>query len=144
MGKYPPKWVNSKYLRISGKIPKRPKDLTIEGVIFMKFGRLAKKIVFILGIIAFGGIFEVVAFAKGNNGRARHLHQEQTLKTRKGSRDSQDLDFNEASISGTRRTPMGTLIGQTKSNKDFDFVKIRMNWHPEMINSAKVLESSTR
>jgi hypothetical protein len=36
---------------------------------------------------------------------------------------------------------MGTLINQNKSDKEYDFVKIRLRWHPEMVQSASSLDA---
>ena len=67
--------------------------------------------------------------------------REKVLKSKKG-KDSTNLDFEAESISGTMKTPMGSLIDRTRSDKNFDFVKIRLRWHPEMIESAYMLEGS--
>ena len=36
---------------------------------------------------------------------------------------------------------MGTLINQNKADKNYDFVKIRLRWTPEMIQSASSLDN---
>lgn len=70
--------------------------------------------------------------------KARHLTGEATMK----GKDQSKVDFEAADIGGERKTPMGTLINQNKADKNFDFVKIRLRWHPEMVQSATSLDSS--
>ncbi|MFK7873312.1 MAG: hypothetical protein AB8C84_09110 [Oligoflexales bacterium] len=50
------------------------------------------------------------------------------------------IDFEEVDISGQRRAPIGSLIRQKAADIEHDFVRLRMRWHPEMIQSAKSLE----
>ena len=57
------------------------------------------------------------------------------------SRSRTKVDFEKADISGDRRTPVGSLIEQRKADKDYDFVKLRLRWHPEMIQSTSSLNS---
>ena len=69
--------------------------------------------------------------------KAKHLNGEATLK----GKDSNKVDFEAADIGGERKTPLGTLINQNKADKNYDFVKIRLSWHPEMVQSASALDS---
>lgn len=78
------------------------------------------------------------ASSKGSSRGGKMLMQEKSIKTKKG--DSKSLNFEETSIGGERKTPLGSFISQTKSDKNFGFVKIRTNWHPEMIQSATMIE----
>ena len=71
--------------------------------------------------------------------KAKHLTGEATLK----SKDQSKIDFDAADIGGERKTPMGTLITQNKSDKNYDFVKIRLRWHPEMVQSASELDAGS-
>ena len=73
----------------------------------------------------------------GKGGRERVMTREATLK----SKDQKKLDFDAVDIGGQRKSPMGTLINQNKSEKDYDFVKIRLRWHPEMVQSASSLDT---
>lgn len=76
---------------------------------------------------------------KGKNSRGgneRIMTREKVLK----SKDSTNLDFEAADISGAQKTPLGTVITQNKSDKDYDFVRLRRRWTPEMVNSAKSLD----
>jgi hypothetical protein len=81
--------------------------------------------------------------AKGttNNGpkgaRAKTITGEATIR----SKDQSKIDFEAADIGGERKTPLGTLINQNKADKNYDFVKIRLRWHPEMVQSASALDS---
>ena len=75
--------------------------------------------------------------AGGKGSRERVMTREATLK----SKDQKKLDFDEVDIGGQRKSPMGTLINQNKSDKEYDFVKIRLRWHPEMVQSASSLDA---
>ncbi len=65
------------------------------------------------------------------------MSREATLK----SKDQKNIDFDAVDIGGQRKAPMGTLINQNKSEKEYDFVKIRLRWHPEMVQSASSLDN---
>lgn len=73
----------------------------------------------------------------GKGSREKHMSREATLK----SKDQTKVDFDAADIGGQRKTPMGTLINQNKADKNYDFVKIRLRWHPEMVQSASSLDN---
>ncbi|MCB9229907.1 MAG: hypothetical protein H6618_09870 [Deltaproteobacteria bacterium] len=53
--------------------------------------------------------------------------------------DKTTIDFDSTDIVGSRRRPLGSMISQSKADQDYNFVKIRMRWHPEMINSTSSL-----
>ena len=76
---------------------------------------------------------------KAKGVREKIITREATLK----SKDQTKLDFDSVDIGGQRKTPMGTLVGQSKADKNYDFVKIRTNWHPEMVQSASTLDTGT-
>lgn len=71
--------------------------------------------------------------------RKRNLVIEKRIKYKKG--DKAEYDFEAADISGGTKTPMGSLVDSLNSNKDYDFVKIRLKWTPEMLQSASSLET---
>lgn len=53
------------------------------------------------------------------------------------------VDFDEASISGVNKTPMGTIMEQTRlDGGDKGLVSIRRHWRPEILKSAKSLNSN--
>ena len=75
---------------------------------------------------------------KGAKGpREKHITREMTLK----GKDSNKVDFDSVDIGGQRKTPMGSIVSQSKADKNYDFVKIRLRWHPEMVQSASSLEA---
>jgi hypothetical protein len=81
------------------------------------------------------------AAKKGSRGvREKYINREATIK----GKDSKSIDFDDVDIGGERKTPMGTLVNQNKADKNYDFVKIRLRWHPEMVQSASSLDSGTR
>lgn len=69
--------------------------------------------------------------------REKHITRETTMK----SKDQSKVDFDSVDIGGERKTPMGTLINQNKADKNYDFVKVRLRWHPEMVQSASSLDT---
>ncbi len=69
-------------------------------------------------------------------GYQRVLSGEGTLK-----KDQTKLDLDSADIGGRRKLPMGDTISSNKSDKNYDFVKIRLRWHPEMVQSASALDA---
>jgi len=73
----------------------------------------------------------------GKGVREKHIVREG--RTKKG--DQRNIDFDAADFSGERKTPLGTMVNNNKLDKNYDFVKIRLRWHPEMVQSASSLES---
>ena len=96
----------------------------------------------LIGLVACGGLsqsaFADDAGAAKKKTRERNLSGEGQLHK---VGDQTKVDFEAADISGARKTPMGSLINQNKADKDYDFVKLRMSWHPEMIKSAASLDN---
>lgn len=99
----------------------------------------------VLGLSLFASVTDATAQARkggkaqSNKGvRERHIRGEATLK----SKDQSKVDFEAADIGGQRKAPMGDLINQNKADKNYDFVKIRLRWHPEMVQSASSLDYS--
>ena len=95
----------------------------------------------ILISLILAGIASPAMARKSNKGaREKHISREATIK----SKDQTKVDFDAADIGGQRKTPMGTLINQNKADKNYDFVKIRLRWHPEMVQSASSLDNGGR
>jgi hypothetical protein len=74
---------------------------------------------------------------KSDGSRERYIIREGVIK----GKDKTKINMEEADISGAAKTPMGTLINQNKADKSYDFINLRRNWHPEMIQSASSLEA---
>ena len=55
-------------------------------------------------------------------------------------KDKKSYDFESMSIDGQRRVPLGNLINQKQANKEYEFVKIRLRWRKEMVQSASNLD----
>ena len=72
--------------------------------------------------------------------RERIMSREASGKFKKDA-DARNIDFDAVDIGGQRKTPMGSLVSQSKADKEYDFVKIRLRWHAEMFQSASSLES---
>ena len=82
----------------------------------------------------------LLAEAKTKSGKGvREKHIIREGRTKKG--DQRNIDFDAVDISGERKTPLGTMVNNNKLDKNYDFVKIRLRWHPEMVQSASSLES---
>lgn len=75
----------------------------------------------------------------GKGVREKHITREAVLK----GKDQSKIDFDAVDIGGERKTPMGTLINQNKADKNYDFVKVRLRWHPEMVQSASSLDTGS-
>lgn len=71
--------------------------------------------------------------------REKNIIVEKKIKYKKG--DKTEYDFDAIDIGGDLKTPMGSLVDSLNSNKDYDFVKIRLKWTPEMLQSASSLET---
>lgn len=52
-----------------------------------------------------------------------------------------NIDFEAAAIEGERRAPMGVAIGSNKPDHQYDLIKLRLRWHPEMVQSTSKLET---
>jgi hypothetical protein len=85
-----------------------------------------------------GSQYLIAKETSGKKTREKHIVREGASK--KGS--SNYIDFEKADISGQRKTPLGSMINQGVSDKNYDFIKIRFDWHGEMVQSAKSLEAS--
>lgn len=85
---------------------------------------------------------ETDSLAKKAKSRDKIITREAKSKSKKGDRTK--VDFDEVDIGGQRKTPFGTLVNNNRLKKDYDFIKLRQRWHPEMIDSASNLESGGR
>ena len=54
------------------------------------------------------------------------------------SKDRRSIDFDKAiDIDGQRRNPLGALLSdQKQADKNYEFIKMRLRWRKEMIESA--------
>lgn len=59
----------------------------------------------------------------------------------KTGNDKSKIDFEDAEIGGARKTPMASMLSNTKAKKDYDLVPIRTDWKPEMVQSASSLDA---
>lgn len=93
-------------------------------------------------LVALGSFSAPYAFGAGAKkagagGREKHIIREG--RTKKG--DKQNIDFEATDIGGERKSPLGTLVNNNKYDKNYNFVKIRLRWPNEMIQSASSLDS---
>ena len=92
---------------------------------------------FFLAMVLFISSGNSLAASKGSS-RKKIITQEKMIKSKKGSASTK-IDFEAVDISGERKLPLGSSINQTRANKDGGFVKLRTEWHSEMIQSASSL-----
>ena len=89
-------------------------------------------------IVSLVGLFPLTAQAAGK--KVRKLPGQKNLTVEKTiNRDRKKIDFDSMTIDGQRRVPLGTLINQKQADKQYEFVKIRLRWRQEMIQSASNL-----
>jgi len=74
---------------------------------------------------------------KGAKTREKNITREGSAKRN----DRTKIDFESTDIDGQRKLPLGSILNNTKSDKNYNFVRIRTDWHPEMIQSASSLDS---
>ena len=75
---------------------------------------------------------------RGRSGvREKHITREKVVR----GKDATNINLETVDIGGQRKAPLGDLINQNKADKNYDFVKIRLRWHPEMVQSASSLDA---
>lgn len=83
-----------------------------------------------------------ILLAQGQNKRRSSRGRKKILTGEKRSaKGSTEIDFDATSIDGQRKTPVGVSVGGSKSNNGFDLIKLRLHWHPEMVQSTSNLET---
>jgi hypothetical protein len=95
------------------------------------------KLFFFLAMVLLVASESSLAASKAGS-RKKIITQEKMIKSKKGSASTK-IDFEAVDISGERKLPLGSSINQTRANKDGGFVKLRTEWHSEMIQSASSL-----
>ncbi|MEI8025306.1 MAG: hypothetical protein WCI18_03055 [Pseudomonadota bacterium] len=95
------------------------------------------KLYFFLAMVLLVASESSLAASKAGS-RKKIITQEKMIKSKKGSASTK-IDFEAVDISGERKLPLGSSINQTRANKDGGFVKLRTEWHSEMIQSASSL-----
>lgn len=78
---------------------------------------------------------------KDGGARKKILTGEKRYKSSRKRGESTTIDFDEASIDGQRKTPMGMSITKNRPDQEYDLIKLRLEWHPEMVQSASRLET---
>ncbi|MCX6123443.1 MAG: hypothetical protein NTV34_01635, partial [Proteobacteria bacterium] len=76
--------------------------------------------------------------SKGGGNREKVISREGRAK---GGNSKTKIDFDDTDIGGARKTPMASMINNTKAKKDYDMVPIRTDWKPEMVQSASSLDA---
>ena len=75
------------------------------------------------------------AFAKGTTkaGRPKYLSGEAQQK-------GNTVNFQDGIVDGTHKSPSLSTVAAGHAEKNYDFVKVRLGWHPEMLQSAAQLD----
>lgn len=98
--------------------------------------------VWIVGILTLA-IWSPELIAKENKKAGAGGNRERVIsregRSKAGSKTK--IDFEDAEIGGASKTPFGTMLTNTKSNKNYDMVPIRTDWRPEMLQSASSLDA---
>ncbi len=90
------------------------------------------------GIVFLLNLFSTeIAFSQEKKQRQKNI----VTEGKATNKDKNKINFEETDIAGARKSPLGTLINQNKADKEYDFIKIRLKWHDEMVQSATGLES---
>lgn len=121
-----------------GFSPIQPEKLVHIEILSEKLSKLASD--------NYGKVYDRILFAKrggkkgakNKKGKAKILSSEGQIR-RTGDKTS--IDFDSVDILGSRKTPLGSVINQNRVDMGYDFVKIRLRWHPEMIKSASSLDT---
>jgi hypothetical protein len=85
-----------------------------------------------------------ILIAKGSkSGKTRERRLSTDREVRTGGNAATKIDFDAVDIAGERKTPLGSMVSQSRADTDHNFVKIRMDWRAEMVQSAASLDSGT-
>jgi len=87
---------------------------------------------------------EVVAKEKKKSSSSQGAGSRERVISREGrskAGSKTKIDFEDTDIGGAAKTPYGTMLSNTKSNKNYDMVPIRTDWRPEMLQSATSLDA---
>jgi len=77
--------------------------------------------------------------ATSQSGGTRERVISREARAKAGSKTK--IDFDDTEIGGAAKTPFGSMLSNTKSNKNYDMVPIRTDWRPEMLQSASSLDA---
>jgi len=95
----------------------------------------------ILALLVLVFAFPDMAFgapaSKSQKTYQKHLRGEKVVR----GKDVTNINMDEAQISTSPKRPMDDFVTGSSSNKDYDFVKIRLRWHPEMVQSVSSLDN---
>jgi hypothetical protein len=72
--------------------------------------------------------------AKKAGTRPKFLHTEKVYRG-----DQTRVDLDETAVDGAPKTPVGSFVASEKIDKSYDFIRIRLRWHPEMVSSTSSL-----
>lgn len=95
----------------------------------------AKTIVTIISIVFASAVAPQLALAKGGKAPARNSSMEQSKKFKIG-KDHTSVDFDDASIEGQAKNPFGSMLNSRDQDFNKGFIKLRYNWHDQMLISA--------
>lgn len=105
----------------------------------MKFSRTLKIVIVITLASTFILSTELLAQAASKKPATRERIIRGEGRTKSNSKTK--IDFEDTDIGGARKTPMASMLNNTKAKKDYDLVPIRTDWKPEMVQSASSLDA---
>lgn len=94
-----------------------------------------KNSVIIVAILAVCTVSSM-SVAEGQGKGKRQKTSLEAQKKFKVSKDKTNVDFDEASIEGQAKNPFGTLLNSRDQDFNKGFIKLRYNWHDQMLISA--------
>ena len=110
--------------------------MSVEGMtVRLGLTRYCKVALLALALVASGSLYanKKSRTANSNKGERKSMLTAESTMTR----DRRKIDFNKAiNIDGQRRDPLGALLNQKQADKNFEFIKMRLRWHKEMVDSA--------
>ena len=84
------------------------------------------------------------AFAQKVKEKASNARSQKSLETSKRIKfkDKTSVDFDAAAIDGQAKNPFGSIVQSRDQGFDKGFIKIRTNWHDQMVMSLSGLSGN--
>lgn len=93
--------------------------------------------------ILIAGLMALFMYSDVSLGKEKSSQRDKVIRgegrTKTGSKTK--IDFGATDIGGGVKSPMASMLTNTKAKKESDFVPIRTDWKPEMMQSAASLDA---
>ena len=93
------------------------------------------KISIIKSVFLAACVISMAGVAQGQS-KGKQKTSLEAQKKFKVSKDKTAVDFDEASIEGQAKNPFGSLLNSRDQDFNKGFIKLRYNWHDQMLISA--------